>query len=256
MMNLDRIIANKKTSVDDAYRKDALHEAQDNHCSALASKQLGVESINDFNLVKAEWDRVYGDLMKKAERGELDASVRAEIEQTYKSLLSMQQERLEGVHDAEQTPENIKAARALRTKLSASNTLSFGEITQLGHVLASGGNPTYGGTFLSWEYDTEKDARSGEEFFVAYQAMYTGTSCMGYNNIGRVTAVPSFKLPMKYFDREKIGAWIKNAYRPGYATWNMGSIPMKFAALGSLCPLKVKGMSSEKVSSPQSSKRH
>jgi len=256
LASLDEILSGKSPELNESEKAALKTDATIEYCSRAASKSAGIEAGADSGAKKAEFDKLFEDIKKKAERGELSAEAQAEIDALYKDHVAQAQYTMDTVHGNQQTPEVKAAAVKLRKKLASTNTLRQSEIKDLGEVLSASANPYGPSHVMLWDYDTEKDAKTGEEFLVAYQAMYSGGSCNGYVNEGRVTAMPSFKIPLKHFDRNKIGAWVNNAFIPGYGEWHMDSIPIKLASLNELCPAKVTGVMNESTKAKASKTKH
>ncbi len=238
LVELDGILAGKKPELSADDKATLKEQAKDRVCRAEANQAFGVESSEDYQKVKLAHEQLVAELKKKADRGQLSAETQNKINEVYQHDLEWSKDTADDVHINQQRPEVLDSARLLRKKLGSSNSLNGSEIDDLARILASSGNPHVGRTFMQWDYDTEKDPKTGEEYLVAYRAMYSGTSCMGYTKDARVTEMPSFKIPLKYFDRSKIGAWVQGGFMPGMGSWHLDSIPLKFASLGGLCPSK------------------
>ncbi len=245
LLELDRILAGKKPELSAEDKASLKAQAKATVCRAEANKAFGIESSDDYEKVKQAHSKLIADLMKKADSGQLSAETQKRIKQVYEYNVESAKSIAEEVYQNQQTPEVLASARLIRQKLASSNTLKGSEIEDLAKGLASSGHPHIGRTFMQWDYDTEKDPKTGEEYLVAYRAMYSGTSCMGYVKDGRVTAMPSFKIPMKHFDRNKIGAWVRDGFVPGWGHWHMESIPLKFTSIGGLCPSQHAGFIDE-----------
>lgn len=107
----------------------------------------------------------------------------------------------------------------------SSNTLGKQQLDSLSQILnAEGelrGDEDYGFydiNVMNWDYGFEKDSKTGEEFLVAYRAVFNrdqGYCTTSYSFEERLTEMPSFKIPMKHFDRKKVAAWTESRRKEG-----------------------------------------
>jgi len=231
MASLDDVIKGKKAGVHPSMAEAFKRQAIAGQCKAEIESKLGSESHPQFG-------KLYQDLVIKAQQGRISKKLKTAIDADYKTWLEDEQHRMDALNEADQAPEVQEAARTLRAKLLKTNTLKANEVEELTTFLTRHSGVIYEQYVMGWEYTTENDKFTGKEHVVAYRTLYAGNGCIGYRKLERVTEMPAFKLPMKYFDAEKMKKWAKDSYLDGMNSHDFASVPLNFAEFQNSCPTR------------------
>ncbi|MEO5667739.1 MAG: hypothetical protein ABIR96_06765 [Bdellovibrionota bacterium] len=227
--------------------KEIRKETPESVCHIEARKQIDSEA--DY----PGYDRLKTQMLTKIKKGEVSPEMKMKLEEGFKRRVDEFEHKIGPNDDGVEvfSKKNMKTAEALSKKLASSNSLSARDAENLGNLLHDYNTNNLSGNKyrFGWDYAVEKDAKSGESYVAAYRAAYEGNGCMGYGPLGRVSQMPVYRIPAKYFDKKKIAKWANDeegGYKPGYGTWNFESLPLNLASFSSSCPMQDKKIVKER----------
>jgi|GEM_PF-5569448 len=234
LVDLAKIIAATKPEITEAEKARMRETVKDLVCTRKAQESLGDGST---------LNRMRMTLLNEVNNGEASPELLQAIEREFQDWLIDEEVKIEQVDEVDRSSFIQTAAKRLRTVLKNSNTISGDDMASLDMVLTRyrGLSFTSDNMRVGWQYDTEKDPKTGEEFVVAYHSLFRGNSCMGYSPVGRITEMPSFKISMKHFDRSRIHSWIKTVNYGsdgGEGMTEASRVPVKLLDFDHSCPSK------------------